>query len=89
MIHRDEILQLQCRKGQGGRRTALKDSKTFFFFFFKVVWILHPHPLRFQPSPHRVAQKDGQHVFRLQPSSVACSDIAPESVKGRAGGIRH
>lgn len=83
MIHRDEILQLWCTKGQDGRGTALKD-----FFFFKSSLYFAPPPLGFQPSPHRVAQNDSQQEFRAQPSSVACSHGALEPVKGRAGGIR-
>lgn len=75
--------------GKGRVGDELHSKTQRLFFFLKVVWILHPHPLRFQPSPHHVAQKDGQHVFRVQPSSAACLDIAPESVKDRAGGIRH
>lgn len=79
MIHRDEILQLHCRNGKGGRGTVLK-----YLFLFKAAWILHSFPLRHQPSLLCVAQKDSQRVFGAQPSSAACSHTAPESAEQEA-----
>lgn len=77
MIHRDEIQLLQHGKGQGRRRTALKD---FSFSLPKVLWMLQisPHAITISTSSLHAALSHWHHVaLGLRPSVPVAPHALP------------